>query len=93
MPLSPIQREIAKVIGYNPLSDDDAAEPVDLSCCRLKQGEKDGWPVVRWRGEWHFVPTMDEVEQYVFDSTCPTPNDSDVEPDHPESWLSLLGLI
>lgn len=41
---------------------------------------------------WYEVPSNDEIETWVFDSVVPTPCDEDVEPDHPDSWLSLLGL-
>jgi hypothetical protein len=29
----------------------------------------------------------------VMDSCCETPDGRTVEPDHPESWLSILNLI
>jgi hypothetical protein len=42
---------------------------------------------------WYEVPTMENIEEWTFDSICLTPADDEVEPDHPDSWLSLLGLI
>jgi len=33
------------------------------------------------------------VEFWTFDSVCETPDGRTVEPDHPESWLSILRLI
>jgi len=42
---------------------------------------------------WYQVPTMAEVEEWTFADTVPTPADDDLEPDHPDSWLRLLGLI
>ena len=42
---------------------------------------------------WYQVPTLEEVEQWTFSDTVPTPADDDLEPDHPDSWLRLLGLI
>jgi len=42
---------------------------------------------------WYQVPTMAEVEDWTFSDTVPTPADDDLEPDHPDSWLRLLGLI
>ena len=41
---------------------------------------------------WYEVPSNDEIETWVFDSVVHTPCDEDVEPDHLDSWLSLLGL-
>jgi hypothetical protein len=42
---------------------------------------------------WYQVPLLEELEQWAIDSTCPTPAEDDLEPDHPDSWLRLLGLV
>lgn len=42
---------------------------------------------------WYEVPSNEDIEEWTFDSVCFTPGDDEVEPDHPDSWLSLLGLI
>ena len=42
---------------------------------------------------WYDVPTLEDIEEWTFDSTCPTPAGDDVEPDHVDSWLRILGLI
>ena len=42
---------------------------------------------------WYDVPSLEEIEEYTFDSVCLTPAEDEVEPDHPDSWLSILGLI
>ena len=42
---------------------------------------------------WYQVPTLEEVEEWTFSDTVPTPADDELEPDHPDSWLRLLGLI
>jgi hypothetical protein len=42
---------------------------------------------------WYDVPDLEDIEEFTFDSCCPTPAGDDVEPDHPDSWLSILGLI
>lgn len=42
---------------------------------------------------WYQLPLMAEIEEWVLGSTACTPCDDDVEPDHPDSWLRLLGLI
>ena len=39
------------------------------------------------------IPCMGELEEMTFDSMALTPAEDAVEPDHPDSWLSLLGLI
>lgn len=48
---------------------------------------------ITWRGDEYPTPEMGELEEMVFDSVCETPDGQTVEPDHPDSWLSLLGLI
>jgi hypothetical protein len=39
------------------------------------------------------IPCMGELEEMSFDSLALTPAEDSVEPDHPDSWLSLLGMI
>jgi hypothetical protein len=46
-----------------------------------------------WHGQDYPVPEMDQLEAWVLDSVCETPEGDIVEPDHPDSWLSLLRLI
>lgn len=42
---------------------------------------------------WYEIPVNEDIEEWSFDSICFTPGDDEVEPDHPDSWLSILGLI
>jgi hypothetical protein len=54
----------------------------------------DGFPAyIHWRGKRYQTPSTSEIENWVFDSVCDTPEGDTVEPDHPDSWLSILGLI
>lgn len=46
-----------------------------------------------WKGQEYDVPSYPELEALVYDSVCETPDGDTVEPDHPDSWLCLLGLI
>lgn len=48
---------------------------------------------IHWRGRTYDVPPAEQIEWWVIDSVCETPDGDDVEPDHPDSWLSILGLI
>ena len=48
---------------------------------------------MRWHGKWWLVPTMEQVEEWTFDSCCETPDGDIVEPDADSSWLHLLGLV
>lgn len=43
--------------------------------------------------EWYETPTLRQLEEWSFDGVCETPEEERVEPDHPRSWLSILGLI
>ena len=92
--LQPIQQEIGAVFGYEPLTPEDGQEPADTSLCfhqiELREG---GWPHILWKSEWYPVPTLEEVEEWVFDSVCFAPDEDEVEPDDPSSWLSILGMI
>ena len=42
---------------------------------------------------WYDIPTNAEIEEQIFDSASFTPCGDEVEPDHPDSWLRILGLI
>lgn len=53
----------------------------------------DGWVQVLWRRRWWPVPSDHVVEDMIFDSVAETPDGRTVEPDHPESWLSILKVI
>jgi hypothetical protein len=52
-------------------------------------------PVLRlwFQGAWHDVPSIAEMMEWTLDSVCPTPDGRTVEPDAPDSWLSLLQLV
>ena len=55
---------------------------------------EDGFPIlIEWNGEEYYVPSFEEIESMVYSSVCETPDGCRVEPDHPDSWLSILGLI
>jgi hypothetical protein len=113
------QHEIAKVIGYEPLTEEEGSEqyPADpdfqyapsgaLPCTGNVFRNKQGVLRCYWiptggnyssqdKDEltgWYDVPTLEDIEEWTFDSVCFTPCDDEVEPDHPDSWLSILGLI
>ncbi len=48
---------------------------------------------ISWHGNNYDVPSLEEIDHWIFDSVCETPEGDTVEPDHPDSWLSILGLI
>ena len=91
--LQPIQQEIGAVFGYEPLTAEEGQEPADTSLCFHQIRSRNGWPEILWKKDWYPVPTLEEVEEWVFDSVCFTPDEDEVEPDDPNSWLSILGMI
>lgn len=102
MPLAPEQAAIGRALGYEPLEACAATEAYPVDTCLPSSSlrpaaEADeaepGWPMILWQGSWYPAPTMDQVETWVFDSVVETPDERDVEPDDPDSWLSVLGLI
>lgn len=48
---------------------------------------------ITFKGRTYAVPSMEQIGEWVIDSVCETPEGDCVEPDHPDSWLSLLHLI
>lgn len=46
-----------------------------------------------WHGKWWEVPSLFDFQRWTIDSCCETPDGSIVEPDDPDSWLSLANLI
>lgn len=48
---------------------------------------------VTFKDHTYPVPSMEQIEEWVIDSVCETPEGDCVEPDLPDSWLSLLRLI
>ena len=95
---------VAAAMGAPQLTDAEAAEPFPvadvISSARIKAGilpggetPEGGWPWVRWRGRWWPVPSVGEVHTMTLDSVAETPAGDHVEPDHPDAWPRLLGLI
>jgi hypothetical protein len=52
-------------------------------------------PILRlwFRQRWHDVPTIAQCMEWTFDGVCESPDGRTVEPDAPDSWLSLLGVV
>jgi hypothetical protein len=118
MALSSEQHEIAKVIGYEPLTEDEgwAQYPADVDYQDAPKGaipctgnvyrEQEGRPPLlldsnRWqeRSLRHAGTvtnslagttclSLEDIEEWTFDSVCLTPAGDEVEPDHPDSWLN-----
>lgn len=48
---------------------------------------------ITWKGTVYETPSIEELQHWAFDSVCETPDGEIVEPDHPDSWLVILGFI
>jgi len=46
-----------------------------------------------FRGAWRDVPSIAECMEWSLDGVAETPDGSRVEPDAPDSWLALLGIV
>lgn len=96
---------VAAAMGFPPLTPGEESEPFPVAdvipADQIRMGNnwpgrqtpEGGWPSVRWRGKWWPAPTVGEVHSWALDSVAETPDGRNVEPDDPESWPSLLGLI
>ena len=42
---------------------------------------------------WHDVPSIAQLMEWTLDGVAETPDGSRVEPDAPDSWLTLLGVV
>lgn len=100
-PIGPIlpdnftSKDVAKAMGFNTVDDEDTDKQFPAEEIINKEKLIDGNDGVKmfWRGKYWLVPTMGEIEEWIYDSVCETPDGRMVEPDHPESWLSILQLI
>ena len=71
----------------------DTPVKMDGDVIRSVKEDPHGILIMWWNGQWLPIPTIDEFQEWTIDSVCPTPDGTDVEPDHPDSWLSLVGLV
>jgi len=94
------QEQFPAPVNYDPLlynQEDENTHPI--TGCVFK--DPSGKLQCYWKPEavedslegWYPVPSNGEIEEWALDSTCLTPADDEVEPDHPDSWLTILALI
>ncbi|BAY59263.1 hypothetical protein NIES2135_61400 (plasmid) [Leptolyngbya boryana NIES-2135] len=58
------------------------------------KNRSDGLPAtLTWRGQVYDVPALFQLNRWMMDGECETPEGEIVEPDHEDSWLSLLMFI
>jgi hypothetical protein len=46
-----------------------------------------------WNGNWYETPSIGDLENWLCDGICETPDGDMVEPDHPRSWVMIIGLM
>lgn len=86
-PAEPTQRQAgAGAIRRNPDSG-------LLELCWLPQGGNYPFREATELAGWYEIPTLGDVESWCLGSTAETPCGDTVEPDHPDAWPRLLGLI
>ena len=84
-------------LGKPRLRNPENGKPVpmtgDLRISR-KKGSNDPFQFkLFFKGEWYVVPTEQQFKEWTFDSVCESPDGRIVEPDAPDSWLSLMALV
>ena len=79
-------------VGTDP-ADSDTATALGLAIGRGMSVRGGGAASIRWRGKWWPAPTDAELDAWTMDSCCETPDGRTVEPDAPDSWLRILGLV
>lgn len=90
-----VEKAVRRAMGYESATDTEAAEQFaareTVSADLLRDGP-DGLEML-WRGRWWPVPTFGEVESWALDSLAETPDGRTVEPDAPDAWPRLLGIV
>ena len=60
-------------------------------CCAI---DEEGKSYAYLYEGWYEVPSVEDVEDYCLSETAITPcGENEVEPDHPDGWPCLLGLM
>ena len=99
-----VSAAVAAAMGAPSLTPDEEGDPFPVAevmpADRVRAGilpggdtPQGGWPWIRWRGRWWPVPTVGEAHAMALDSVAETPDGRTVEPDAPDSWPRILGLI
>jgi hypothetical protein len=79
-------------VGTDP-ADEGTATALGLAIGRGLSVRGGGAATIRWRRQWWPAPTDAELQAWTLDSVCETPDGRTVEPDAPDSWLHILGLV
>jgi hypothetical protein len=84
--------------GSERLRNPETGRPVKMSgdvAAFGNDGDPEGPAILRlwWRDAWVDVPTMADFGAWTFGEQCETPDGTACDPDAPESWLRLCGLV
>jgi hypothetical protein len=95
---TPGRARFARVVcGRDRLRNPETGKPVRMTgdVAAFRNPANPLTPVLKlwFRGVWHVVPTIAECMEWSLDGVCETPDGRMVEPDAPDAWLSLLGVV
>ena len=98
-PTTPGRARFARTLpnGRARLRHPETNKPVrmDGDCAAFRNPANPMVPTLKlwFHGVWHDVPTTDACMRWTLDGVCETPDGRMVECDHPDAWLSLLGVV
>lgn len=95
---TPGRARFARVVcGRDRLRNPETGKPVRMTgdVAAFRNPANPLTPILRlwFNGAWHDVPTIAECMAWSLDGVCETPDGRMVEPDAPDAWLSLLGVV
>lgn len=97
-PTTPGRARFARMVcGRDRLRNPETGKPVRMhgDVAAFRNPANPLTPVLKlwFRGVWHVVPTITECMTWSLDGVCETPDGRMVEPDAPDAWLALLGVV
>ena len=78
-----------RVLGKDRVFIDGKGQKMNGDVALFKGGILKLW----WNNQWWEVPSIGMFQHWTIDSACETPDGCIVEPDDPNSWLSLAQLV
>ena len=95
---TPGRARFARVVcGCDRLRNPETGKPVRMTgdVAAFRNPANPLAPVLKlwFRGVWYVVPSVAECMAWSLDGVCETPDGRTVEPDAPDAWLSLLGVV
>lgn len=97
-PTTPGRARFARTVnGRARLRNPETGKPVRMNgdCAAFCNPANPTVPTLKlwFGGRWFDVPTTADLMAWSFDGACETPDGRIVEPDAPDAWLALLGVV